>query len=709
MRIYQMTATFGKLQHQTMTLKPGLNIIEAPNEWGKSTWCAFLAAMFYGLDTRTKSTKNTLADKEHYAPWSGTPMSGRIDLNFEGQDITIERRSKGRVPLGEFSAFETETGLPIPQLNASNCGEILLGVEESVFRRAGFIRLKDLPVTADDALRCRLNALVTTGDESGDGERLTKGLRELKNKCRYNRTGLLPQAEAERERIMDTMEELADLSRQLDGVSQRLEELDCWQAQLQNHRDHLRSAQAEADGHRVTQAQQRYEQAREQLEKLEEICRKLPSEEETQRKLRQLGEFTTRWNAALMEEQMLPKQAEAPNPPEVFREMTPQAAMDMVLRDGKAWQRLGNSNDLLWILLAVAFFAATGLTAMLRLALAAWLLAASGAAVLAFGWMRRRSRAQTRKALEEKYADPNPNHWVQRAEHYRRAMADYQRACFRERDQRGDLDSRLAELKKQHASLCGSQSVAEVTQVWQEVSRYWETLQLARREAEQAQAHLEDVQAMAKPQSRPEQEDTLVYSGEDTDRLLSDGEGERKTLQTRLGQLQGRMEALGDEESLKAQYDQVNRRIEKLEDLYQAAVIAQESLEAAAGELQRRFAPKITKRAQALMQQMTEGRYDRLTLGEDLALGAGAREEDTLHSVLWRSEGTVDQLYLALRLAVSEALSPGAPLILDDALVRFDDQRLCAALKILQAEGANRQVLLFTCQKREAQLLAAQS
>ena len=706
MRIYQMTATFGKLQHQTMTLKPGLNIIEAPNEWGKSTWCAFLAAMLYGLDTRAKTTKNALADKEHYAPWSGTPMSGRIDLNFEGRNITIERRTKGRVPLGDFFAFETETGLPIPQLTASNCGETMLGVEESVFRRAGFIRLSDLPVTKDDALRRRLNALVTTGDESGDGERLARSLKELKNKCRYNRTGLLPQAEGEREQLLDAMEELEGLNSQCQKASQRLGEVDSWQAQLQNHREHLRCAQAEADEQRVTQARQHYEQARGQLEKLEEICRKLPSEEEARRKLRQIGDFTDRWNAALMEEQMLPKQAQAPNPPAAFQDMDPQGAMDAAIEDGRAWQRLRTGNDLLWVLLAVTFFAAAGLSAMLRLVPIAGLLTAAGAAVLVLGWMRRRSRTRSLKALEEKYGDPDPNHWVRLAEHYRQAMADYQRACYLDRDQRGDLDSRLAELKKQHASLCGSQSIAEVTQVWQEVSRYWETLQLARREAEQARSHLEDVRAMAKPVEKPECGDALTYSEEDTARLLSDVEAERKTLQTRLGQLQGRMEALGDGESLKARYDQVSKRIERLEDIYQAVTIAQENLEAAALDLQRRFAPRITKRAQELMQQMTGGRYDRLTLGEDLALGAGAREEDTLHGVLWRSEGTVDQLYLALRLAVSDALSPDAPLVLDDALVRFDDQRLRAALKILQAEGAHRQVLLFTCQKREMQILS---
>ena len=105
-----MTATFGKLEHQTLTLQPGLNIIEAPNEWGKSTWCAFLVNMLYGIDTRARTTGAALADKEHYAPWSGSAMAGRIDLSWNGRDITIERATKGRVIFGDFRAYETETG-----------------------------------------------------------------------------------------------------------------------------------------------------------------------------------------------------------------------------------------------------------------------------------------------------------------------------------------------------------------------------------------------------------------------------------------------------------------------------------------------------------------------------------------------------------------------------------------------------------------------
>ena len=62
MKIYSMTATFGKLQHETLRFEDGLNIIEAPNEWGKSTWCAFITAMLYGIDTRQRAGGAVLAD-----------------------------------------------------------------------------------------------------------------------------------------------------------------------------------------------------------------------------------------------------------------------------------------------------------------------------------------------------------------------------------------------------------------------------------------------------------------------------------------------------------------------------------------------------------------------------------------------------------------------------------------------------------------------
>ena len=697
-----MTATFGKLEHETLKLQPGMNIIHAPNEWGKSTWCAFLVAMLYGLDTRAKTTKTALADKERYAPWSGSPMSGRIDLNWNGRDITIERKTKRRVPLGDFRAYETETGLDIPELTAANCGQMLLGVEQSVFRRAGFIRLSDLPVTQDDALRSRLNALVTTGDESGDAERLAKELRDLRNKCRYNKSGLLPQAEGERDALENKLDELEGLQMQSLRLKQRLGEVKTWQQALENHQTALAYAAAEADAARVAEARDAYDSAVKQLEELESHSAMLPAREEAEKKLQELRIFRDAWASAQTERQMLPPAPEAPEAPEVFRNMDVAQARDMAGEDVQRYELLTRTKPQLMFLLPGAAFALLG-AAMLVLKQFAvgGVSLALGLVLLILGLNKRKQWLTEAAALVKKYGSADADDWTAMLQDYTDALADYETQKLEYCKATGDLEARMAHLQTRKASLCGEQMPEKMMDLWQQVLRQWEQRELARQEVLQTRNYLEMMQAMAKPAQAPAMPDELTYTQRETAAMLADAQQEQQRLLGRLGQYQGRMEALGDGRDLQLQLDQVNGRIRKLEDTYAALTVALDTLAQAKLELQRRFAPRIANRAKELMAAMTGGRYDRLTLAEDLSLHAGAEQEDTLHEALWRSDGTVDQLYLALRLAVAEELTPEAPLVLDDALVRFDDQRMKAALSILIQEAETRQVILFSCQKRE--------
>ena len=53
-------------------------VITGPNGGGKSSWCAFLRTMLYGLDTRQLYKKGAAADKNRYRPWNGAPMEGLL-------------------------------------------------------------------------------------------------------------------------------------------------------------------------------------------------------------------------------------------------------------------------------------------------------------------------------------------------------------------------------------------------------------------------------------------------------------------------------------------------------------------------------------------------------------------------------------------------------------------------------------------------------
>ena len=693
MMIRSMTATFGKLEQQTLSFQPGLNVIHAPNEWGKSTWCAFLVAMLYGIETRSHSTKTTLADKERFAPWSGSPMEGRLELVWEGKNITIERSSRGRTPLGVFRAYETDTGLTIPELTAANCGQTLLGVEKSVFLRSGFIQLADLPVAQDEVLQRRLNALVTTGEEGGAAETLAQQLRELKNRCRANRsTGLLPQAQIRCRELETSLAELLSLREQAKKIRQRQSQLEAHRDALENHRVALEYQRSRTFDKNFLEAKQAKDAAAEALAQQQALCACLPQSDTVEKNLLRLEQLRDMRDALLLEQQLLTPVENTWQPHSAFQNVSPESAPAQATRDRNLYSK---KQPIPWYWLLLTLLGAGGF------GLSHWAGPALGAVIAALGiilFLTALTRQkQTRKQLAAKYAPLSPEQWIAAAEEYRDHARRMQAHSEKYKQERLRISEELNLL---------SQQIQELSQTdWDAARRDYDRLSQVSREYHRSAELVRTLESAHREVPCPAFPDEMTYSPQATARLLSDTTMELRQLQLKLGTILGRMETLDTEEALRKKILDAQARVTALENTCAALELAQDTLAQAAAELQRRFAPALTHRAQALFSRLTGERYDRLTLSEDLSLLAGAQSEATLRSPLWRSSGTSDQLYLALRLALSETLTPDAPLVLDDALVRFDDERLQLTMAVLQEIAQSKQILLFSCQTREKQLL----
>lgn len=167
MKVRKLVARFGKLDNKTLELSGGMNIVAAPNESGKSTWCAFIRAMLYGIDTSQRAKAGVLPDKTLYSPWSGASPQGSMDLIYNGENITIRRETKSAsAPMRTFSAVYTGTENAYP-LTGTDAGEILTGASRDVFARSAFIGQSAVRVENSPELEKRIAAIVSTGEESG--------------------------------------------------------------------------------------------------------------------------------------------------------------------------------------------------------------------------------------------------------------------------------------------------------------------------------------------------------------------------------------------------------------------------------------------------------------------------------------------------------------------------------------------------------------
>ncbi len=724
-----MTATFGKLQTETLTLEPGLNLLQMPNETGKTTWCAFLLAMLYGVDTSERKTRTNLPAKEHYAPWSGSAMEGRLQVVHEGRRITIERSSTARAPLGVFRAFDTDSGQPIENLTAANCGQTLLGVPRQVFERSAFLRQDGAAIQMDATLEQRLNALVTTGDETISFQEAERTLRDRRNRCRHNKTGLIPQTRAELDAVSDRLTRLDDLHEALAEARQTEQQL---RAERTTARMQLSALQARELAERRAQLAQVGQDAQQRAERAEALaaeCADLPPVDQLERWERELHALQSDRHTLAMDLASLPPAEAAPAVPEPLAGLDDDQIRQRTKVDGARMRLLSARKRPLPIrtLLLTALFGALAAVLFLNHKTTLGIIAAALTAVTILTglgtWLHARRRwleAQSElRRLERSYGVEGTDELEDLSARCRERYVRWQEAD----------DERTAELNEMHArqerldadgerlnasigeALGQACTLAEAPAVLRRAIDRQVERENARRGAEQAMRHYQSLKGALGELPAPGGQAVTVPAG----KPLASVQSEILNLETKLRQArsvidrcEGQCSTLGDRMELEARRQQLSARLDELEVEYDALDVALAALGKANEHLQSRFSPRLTELASDYLRRLTDGAYETLVLERDLGASLYAPDNPASRDAAFFSGGTRDQLYLAVRLAVSQLLCPGTPLILDDALVRFDDQRMKAALRVLRQEAETRQVLLFTCQSREQDALDSQ-
>lgn len=637
MTINKLTASFGKLEGESLELNEGLNVICAPNESGKSTWCAFIRAMLYGVDSSERQKTGYLPDKLRYAPWSGAAMQGEMELSAGGKDITITRTTKLKsAPMREFSAVYTGTNVPVEGLDGSNAGEALTGASKEVFRRSAFVEQGSIAVTGSPELEKRINAIVSTGDEGCSFSEADTQLRAWQRSRRYNTRGKLPELE---KRMTETKNRLAELDTAA-AESERLTE------QLEQSRETCKKLEEAVTEKRKTVR-------REALLKLHDIRSEITAASDAHEAAAQKRDGCRAALSGSLLGNRAPQEAESEVKADISKSLELKAASEI---------KSNPTLPVVLIVLALALIAAAAfaLPASFRLygfIAGGVLLVLAG--VLYAKLIRARSDAhdagRQRKLLLSKYK-----------------VSDELgvKACF-------DEYMRLYN---------------EFTAADEDEKRTARALSRIRLSQEAAEARtLQD----------------LDFSAGDNEaaqfkRELSTVQRNCDLLSARISEIKGRIETLGDPLVLGSELKNMESLHETMQAEFDAIALAVETLREADADIQSRFSPELGRLAAQYMSVVTGGRYESILINRDFTARTRLAGDVVPRETEYLSAGTLDLMYLAVRLAVCTLALPedaSCPLILDDTLVNLDATRTAQAMKLLGEIAKQRQVILFTCKE----------
>lgn len=144
---------------------------------------------------------------------------------------------------------------------------------------------------------------------------------------------------------------------------------------------------------------------------------------------------------------------------------------------------------------------------------------------------------------------------------------------------------------------------------------------------------------------------------------------------------------------------------ERISQELAAIDLAQETMTDLSTSIRDSFGLYLNKEASELIDGITGGIYNSISVDENLNLFMNTRTK--LVPVEQVSSGTMDQVYLALRLAAAKLIQHDGeemPLVFDDSFVLYDDERLKTALQWL-TKAIKGQMIIFTCHKREQEML----
>jgi uncharacterized protein YhaN len=205
-------------------------------------------------------------------------------------------------------------------------------------------------------------------------------------------------------------------------------------------------------------------------------------------------------------------------------------------------------------------------------------------------------------------------------------------------------------------------------------------------------------------------EAALLLKLRQAEEALTAARKEHALLLEQKGRLLQELHQLGQEaeqEDSRVRLSELESRLEQLAGQYAVLALSDKLLQQTKAIFEEQRQPEVLRIASGFFSRMTGGAYSRILVPADTIQVLAETKDKRIIDSAFLSRGTQEQLYLAMRFALAEAVSHQTPLplLLDDLFVHFDEERLKSTIPVLEDISGRRQVILFTCHRHVAEAI----
>ncbi len=731
MKINSLNITeFGGLSDFSLDFSGGLNIIRGDNESGKSTVLLFVMYMLYGLPRSSKKGTPGAYDKERSLSRRSGKAQGSMEIECDGKRFRIERSNLKRGRNSEVTVTDLATGERV--FAGEEPGEALLGVSRETFESCLWCAQSRSFVISSEGVRDTLANLSLTADESVNGDRVLRQIREEKKRYKYEKGqgGLIFEADL---KVRTARERIAVIDAAMVRCERHRDEAERTEAELALAEERVRKYDLARRAEAKISTIERFDRLAKLRGEIEELKnrRSVLTEKYSVAKYGPTAEtlYTLKnLRTALAKRREDLEYASAGVQPTSKVDTAAIEIADKIAEsegEGGSISRIKGAFEkakkqkigaVALLVCAIMLFLGGALVSALGFAFGGVL---AVIAVLCY-FKGVRAAKEVSRELEALGTDKDSyESFIRDAFAQRKIYAAEREICRAAEERRSSAERLVSEAE---AELCeffsgfGLEYSKETADAFsREVAAYLTERESILRElsvkegieAQETKA-LERYDEAELRRDMPVEEERSNLRFANAEEEFRSATLEYNELQTKLLGLRARIAAEGSDADTRADavavLEAAKAEREAYRERFEALSLAYDAVAEAYDNMRRNFAPKIRERAGAYLSDISEGRYKKVMLAEDMSVSIEDIGEEV--SVGTLSSGTADAVYMALRMALIEKIFEGSvPLFLDESLSQLDDGRAKNMLRMIDRfVGGGSQCLLFSCHTREEKL-----